>query len=150
VIENYNIEETIDSLYMTGSWLQRKLADRGRHNVVVKIAAARMEPVGQSKETKLVVEYEGIRKLHLPNKTARRKLAELFGVNTSAWIGRAVSLTTMPSMFQGRATISIVIEAVPTVAPAATTPVVADAAQQGPLGPEPPASELSDDIPNAA
>lgn len=66
------------------------------------------------------------------NKTQTGTLISLFGANTAAWVNQRVTLTAIPTQFQGKPTIAIAraVASMPTVNGATPTPAGAAPTQQ--------------------
>lgn len=67
----------------------------------LKIVSVDMETMRDDTE-KLAVSFEGSEKVLLLNKTNAEELAEAFGDDSDAWIGKTVTLYTVRTLFQGK------------------------------------------------
>jgi hypothetical protein len=68
----------------------------------LSIQSVAVEEVGDDREEKLVVAFNGAKKSLVLNKTNASALVSAFGDDTESWIGRNVELFTVPVNFNGR------------------------------------------------
>jgi hypothetical protein len=71
------------------------------------ITSVSQEEVGQDREMKFVVYFQGQQKGVVLNKTNAELLEMLFGDESDDWIGEEISLFTMPVTFNGKTTNAI-------------------------------------------
>jgi hypothetical protein len=62
---------------------------------------------------KMVIEFKGVEKTLVVNKTNRDILIAAFGDETDAWVGKNVVLHIVMTQFQGQATQGIQLKAIP-------------------------------------
>ena len=72
-----------------------------------KVSSVTQEEVGQDREMKFVVYFEGQQKGVVLNKTNAELLSMLYGDESDDWIGEEVTLFTMQVTFQGKTTNTI-------------------------------------------
>ncbi len=127
------ISETFPSKYL-------KAADLAGQDRAVKIRACVQEELGQGaeKEVKPVLYFDGGQKGLVLNKTNATAIAEDYGDDTEAWIGRDIVLFVQKVAFQGKLTPAIRVRV-----QNAQQPVVPDA----PAPTAPDAAPLNDEIP---
>jgi len=95
-----NIQEAFPSKYL-------KASDLNGRNVVVQIAGARIEGIGQNKDQKLVLSFYGKEKTFVCNKTNASTIAKLHGPDTEAWVGKSITLTAREVEFQGEMVLAL-------------------------------------------
>ena len=78
--------------------------DDRRGTPTVKIASIAREVVGQDKEEKTIVYFEGFQKGMVLNRTNSDVIETLYGDETDDWVGEEVTLFSMPVSFQGKTT----------------------------------------------
>ena len=90
------ISETYPSKYL-------KATDLGGQDRVVRIRACVQEELGQGseKEVKPVLYFDGREKGLVLNKTNATAIAEDYGDDTDAWVGRPIVLFVQKVTFQG-------------------------------------------------
>ena len=110
-----------------------KASDLNGNEPTVTIAGVEMKKFDDS--NKLVIRFEGKKKVLVCNKTNANRIAHAFGTNTDNWIGNEITLFTDMVDFQGR-----LVEAIR---------VRAKKSEQTPQTKRqaPPADEMSDEIP---
>ncbi len=122
-----------------------KTADLGGQDRTAKIRACVEEELGQGseKETKPVLYFDGGKKGLVLNKTNATAIAEDYGDDTEAWVGREIALFIQKVSFQGKTVQGLRVR-VPQVAPAPVPTV-----QHAPAAPAPApdAAPLDDEIP---
>ncbi len=113
-----------------------KAADLDGQDRTVSIRACVQEELGQGSEmeVKPVLYFDGGQKGLVLNKTNATAIAEDYGDDTEAWIGRDIVLFAREVDFKGKPTLSIRVrvqnaqQAVVPPRPTATTPAASDAA----------------------
>lgn len=89
-----NINEAFPSNYIKASDLQ------GR-DVTVVIKSVEVEGVGRDKDQKPVVYFRGKEKGLVLNKTNSNAISKLYGAETSAWMGRPITIYPTETEFGG-------------------------------------------------
>lgn len=91
-----NINEAFPSDYL-------KADDLKGANVTVTIEDVGIEEIGQGqqKERKLILSFAGKKKRLVCNKTNANTIGKLYGTETDAWIGKAITLSPREVEFQG-------------------------------------------------
>ena len=119
-----------------------KAGDLGGKERAVKISGCFNEELGQGndKKTKPVLYFEGRKKGLVCNKTNAVVIAESYGDDTEAWVGRDIVIFALPVDFQGKT-----VEGIRVRVPATPQPTV----QHAPVAPAPvpDAAPLDDEIP---
>jgi len=89
------VSEAFPSRYLAGD-------DLGGRRIEVIIREVILEEVGDEKENKPILYFEGKRKGMVLNKTNATVLAETFGDDMEDWTGRKIELRTEKVSFQGK------------------------------------------------
>ena len=100
-----------------------KAADLKGRTVKAKIKKVEVEEIGQDRDEKPVVYFEGVERGLVMNKTNAFAIAEIHGDPTGGWTGKEVELFSMMVPYQGQSVAAIRVRAVAEpapVAPAAT------------------------------
>ncbi len=101
-----NIESAFPSKYL-------KAADLNGHPVKVTLNTWAIEEVGQKREQKLVVYFQGKQKGFVLNKTNAKMIAKIAGsLDTDQWSGTTIVLVPTEVEFQGDLVESIRVRAV--------------------------------------
>jgi hypothetical protein len=79
-----------------------KAADLAGKEPQLKIDSVTQEEVGQEREKKMVVYFEGKQRGMVLNRTNAERLAHKFGDDTSDWAGKSVQLYSEVVHFQGK------------------------------------------------
>lgn len=90
-----NIEQAFPSNYIKAADLQGK-------TVNVTIARVLMEEIGQAKDRKPVIYFDGKEKGLVLNRTNSNTIAQVYGQETDDWIGGELTLFTVMTDMQGR------------------------------------------------
>ena len=103
-----------------------KAADLNGEQVVHTIATVKVEEIGQKRDQRPVVYFEGEARGLVLNKTNARVISEAYGLDTDDWIGHKVALYEKMVEFEGKEVPAIRVK-VPKAkpAPAARKPVPA-------------------------
>lgn len=78
-----------------------KSADLGGHEPTVTITSCEMESMPGGDETKPVLKFYGKDKGLVLNKTNSEMIADAYGYDTTAWVGKIVTLFSIKVNFQG-------------------------------------------------
>ncbi len=78
---------------------------------VFTIKSVEMEPVGQEKQEKPVLNFDGSEKGLVLNKTNANVIASLYGSNIEDWVGKAITLYATEVQYQGKTTMGIRVRA---------------------------------------
>lgn len=70
--------------------------------VQVQISRIDMEEVGDAKDSKPVLYFTGKKKGMVLNKTNANRIAEKYGEEVSAWMGKTITLYASETDFQGK------------------------------------------------
>jgi hypothetical protein len=99
----------IDKIY-TSKWLRAADVDElmgDSAQAVVSVDRVVMEEVGQDGQEKPIVYFKGIDPGLVLNKTNAGTIAQLYGKDTDAWLGKQIALFTTEVDFQGKQVLSI-------------------------------------------
>ena len=116
---------TIDELFPSN---YLKATDLGDKTFKVKIDKIVFEEIGQDKQSKPIIYFNGVKKGMVLNKTNGRAIAEMHGQATENWAGKEVELFSRLVPFQGVDVPAIRVRAVAAAAAATTEGVFAQAA----------------------
>ncbi len=75
--------------------------DLAGHDVSVVIAAIKIEKVGSDDEQRPVVYFQGMTKGMVLNRTNARRIEQLYGGETDAWLGRPITIYPSETDFAG-------------------------------------------------
>lgn len=107
-----NINTAFPSKYL-------KASDLGEAQPVVTISRVEIEPVGQGRDMKPILYFQGKEKGLVLNKTNSRKVAALAGsFETDEWVGTQIKLYATEVEFQGETVEAIRIKELKSVKPA--------------------------------
>ena len=101
-----------------------KAADLKGRTVKVKIKKVEVEEIGQDKDEKPVIYFEGVERGLVMNKTNGVAIADIHGDVTGGWTGKEIEIFSMMVPYQGQNVAAIRIRAVAEPAvPAVAEPV---------------------------
>jgi hypothetical protein len=110
---------TIDDLFPS-KWL--RAADLGNTPKTVTITAVDFELIGQDNEKKAVISFAGATKRLILNKTNALTITGLYGKQISSWLGKKITLYSIPVLFRGEQVPAVRVKAeIPGQPPAQTT-----------------------------
>ncbi len=89
-----------------------KAADLKGRTVKVKIQKVEVEEIGQDKDEKPVIYFEGVERGLVMNKTNGVAIAEIHGDATDGWTGKEIEIFSMMVPYQGQNVAAIRIRAV--------------------------------------
>lgn len=84
--------------------------DIGQAKPVVTISNITFEQINQNEPQKMVLHFQGKNKGMVMNKTNAMNVAQIYGPETDAWIGKSVTLYTTFVDYQGKSTLALRIE----------------------------------------
>ena len=89
-----------------------KAADLKGRTVKVKIQKVEVEEIGQDKDEKPVIYFEGVERGLVMNKTNGVAIAEIHGDATDDWTGKEIEIFSMMVPYQGQNVAAIRVRAV--------------------------------------
>ncbi len=89
-----------------------KAADLKGRTVKVKIKKVEVEEIGQDKDEKPVIYFDGVERGLVLNKTNGVAIAEIHGDATDGWTGKEIEIFSMMVPYQGQNVAAIRIRAV--------------------------------------
>lgn len=101
-----------------------KAADLEGKQVVYTIESVKVEEIGQKRDQRPVVYFEGEDKGLVLNKTNARVISEAYGLDTDDWTGHQIALYEKMVEFEGKEVPAIRVK-VPKAKPAARKPAPA-------------------------
>ncbi len=90
-----------------------KAADLKGRTVKVKIKKVEVEEIGQDKDKKPVIYFDGVERGLVMNKTNGVAIAEIHGDATGEWTGKEIEIFSMMVPFQGQNVPAIRVRAAP-------------------------------------
>jgi len=116
-----------------------KAADLNGRTVKVTIKKVEVEEIGQDKDPKPVIYFDGVERGLVMNKTNGVAIAEIHGDPIDGWTGKEIEIFSMQVPYQGQNVAAIRVRAVaepavPAVAPAVASAVPASADPNDPIG----------------
>ena len=85
----------------SGQYLNASLLE-GKPDQTVTISEATVETVGQDDERKIVLAFHNRDKRMIVNRTNGDTLALAFGDEIEGWVGKEITLFTIPNVYQGK------------------------------------------------
>ena len=89
-----------------------KAPDLQGRTIKVTIKKVEVEEIGQDKDAKPVVYFDGVERALVLNKTNAFAIAEIHGDPTDGWPGKAIELFSMMVPYQGQSVAAIRVRAV--------------------------------------
>ncbi len=112
-----------------------KAADLKGRTVKVKIKGVEVEEIGQDKDEKPVIYFDGVERGLVLNKTNGVAIGEIHGDPIDGWTGKEIEIFSMQVPYQGQNVAAIRVRAVAEPAVPAAAAVVGTAAAADPNDP---------------